>query len=564
MPDKEKYFTAFNQSIDVHTLPQRFTFPFYYHPHPIALLAVEQLQTGISEDTQWQHNFGLNSETENVVGKMFGILVVENVDGELGYLSAFSGKIAQRSTTINFVPPVCDMFTKDDYFLSQQEQINGINAQITQLELNPLFTQLDDQLKQLIFDSEKQIAIHRIQMIEGRKNRKQRRKCAESTLSSAAFTQLNTQLAQESINDKNTLKRLKFDYEQTTKPVEQQLNELFQEVDLLKQERKAMSAKLQQQLFAQYRFLNSRGEEKGLAELFKDTVQKKPPAGAGDCAAPKLLQYAFEHKMKPVAMAEFWWGVSPKSEIRQHLNFYAACLGKCQPILVHMLADIEMDENPLLNNPAAGKSIKVIYHDEAIAIINKPAEFLSVPGKNITDSVYLRMKERFPAAEGPLIVHRLDMSTSGLMIIALNKRSHKFLQRQFINRTITKQYVALIKGRLTQKEGMINLPLCGDLNDRPRQLVCFNKGKAAETKWHVIEQGGDKKNPWTKIALFPKTGRTHQLRVHCAHVLGLNTPIIGDDLYGTRAKRLYLHAQSLSLIHPISKEPLHFTCEAEF
>jgi len=564
MPNTEKYFTAFSHNIDEYVLPQRFTFPFYYQPHPIALLAVKQLQACISEDIQWQHNFGSNGDTKNATGKMFGILVVKNINGELGYLSAYSGKIKKSSTTINFVPPVCDMFTKDNYFISQQEKINGINTQITQLELNPLLTVLDDKLKQLNTENEKIIATHRVLMIERRKNRKQRRKHAENTLNGSALLQLNTQLGQESIDDKNTLKRLKLEFEQATKPVEKQLNALFQEIESLKQKRKSLSAMLQQQLFAQYQFLNRHGDEKGLAELFKNTIQKIPPAGAGDCAAPKLLQYAFKYDLKPIAMAEFWWGAPPKSEVRQHLNFYGACLGKCQPILAHMLMDIDMDENPLLNNPAAGKSLSVIYHDEAIAIINKPAEFLSVPGKNISDSVYLRMRERFPAADGPLIVHRLDMSTSGLMVIALNKKSHKLLQRQFINRSIKKQYVALIKGKLTQEEGIINLPLRGDLNDRPRQLVCFDKGKPAETTWHIIEQGGEKENPWTKIALFPKTGRTHQLRVHCAHVLGLNSSIIGDDLYGTRAKRLYLHAQSLSLIHPISKEVLHFTCEAEF
>ena len=323
---------------------------------------------------------------------------------------------------------------------------------------------------------------------------------------------------------------------------------------------------MQKKLFAQYRFLNIGGFERSLGELFLNTAYHtahgKPPAGSGECAAPKLLQYAFKWQLKPIALAEFWWGPAPKSEVRQHQNFYAACIGKCQPILTHMLMGMDVDENPLLKNPAEGKNIDVIYQDDDMLIINKPAEFLSVPGKNISDCVHSRIKQLYPQATGAIIVHRLDMSTSGLMVIALNKPTHKNLQKQFINRDVKKRYVALIDGLLEENTGTVTLPLRGDFDDRPRQMVCQQDGKPAQTTWQVIER--DEQCQTTKVYLYPKTGRTHQLRVHCAHSLGLNMPIIGDDLYGTKANRLHLHAQMLELSHPITKELMHFEVDSEF
>lgn len=331
-------------------------------------------------------------------------------------------------------------------------------------------------------------------------------------------------------------------------------------VTALKQQRKQASSALQQRLFEQYKFLNIKSEHKSLGSIFKDTVYQTPPAGSGECAAPKLLHYAFKWGMQPIALAEFWWGSSPKSEIRQHKNFYGACQGKCRPILAHMLDGMAVDDDPLLINTAQSKNIDVIYQDQHMAIINKPAELLSVPGKNIQDSVYERMKQMFPAATGPLIVHRLDMSTSGLMVIALTKEANKHLQAQFIARTINKRYVALLSGELAQDQGIINLPMRGDFNDRPRQLVCFEHGKPAETRWQVISRN----NGCTKVYMEPKTGRTHQLRVHSAHPQGLNMAMVGDDLYGTRANRLHLHAQLLELNHPETNERMKFEVEAEF
>ena len=565
MHSPENCFTSFTQSIDEYTLPQKFTFPFYYDPHPLCLLAVKELQHHLETQTQWQHNFGLvgtcePSHAESAVGKMFGILLVQNAQGEIGYLSAFSGKVAAQNHLPKFVPPVFDMFAQDGSLVEGQLVINQINAQIEHLERNPEISEFSLLLAAEENAANVKIEAHRKHIIAGRKDRKAQRVLAENRLSSADFVQLETKLSQESIDDKNQLRDLKLYWDDRIKGAKQKLTQLTDEITLLKNKRKTLSNNLQQKLFKQYQFLNAQGDKKSLGDIFSDTVHPAPPAGSGECAAPKLLHYAFKWQMKPLALAEFWWGEPPKSEIRQHKNFYAACQGKCQPILGHMLEGISMDENPLLNNPAKGKTIDIVYQDEDMLVINKPVEFLSVPGKNISDSVYQRMKDLFPKATGPLIVHRLDMSTSGLMVIALTKRAHKSLQKQFINRTVKKRYVALLKGLLKQNEGVINLPLRGDFEDRPRQLVCHQYGKLSETKWQVIEQ----KNNQTRVHLYPKTGRTHQLRVHCAHSQGLNMPILGDDLYGSKAERLHLHAEFLEINHPITKKLMQFKVEAEF
>ena len=553
-------FTPFKASIDAYNLPERFTFPFYYEPHPLCVLAVKELKEHLATQRQWQHNFGLNGEAETAIGKMFGVLLVQNKHNEIGYLAAFSGKVADQNHLPGFVPPVFDMLTEDGFFLTGQDDINQINEQIKRLENNPQIAVREAELKVETTASIEQINAHRELMIEGRRDRKLQRITAEKELNQADFEKFNEQLSQQSIQHKNQLRALTAYWNDRVNQAQDKLNQLTDDIAALKTQRKQLSAALQQKLFEQYRFLNQQGEQKSLGDIFKQTSQLTPPAGAGECATPKLLHYAFQHDMTPLAMAEFWWGASPKSEIRQHQHFYGACQGKCQPILQHMLAGIEMDENPLLTNHAEGKTIDVVYEDEVMVVINKPAEFLSVPGKNIDDSVQLRMKQLYPRATGPLIVHRLDMSTSGLMVIALSKEAHKKLQKQFINRTVKKRYVALLDGELTQDEGVIDLPLRVDLDDRPRQLVCYHYGKSAKTQWQVI----DRNNNQTKVYFYPMTGRTHQLRVHSAHVKGLSTPIVGDDLYGKKADRLHLHAEYLELHHPETRELMQFQVEAQF
>lgn len=549
----DNFFTSFNEAITQYALPERFTYPFYYEPHPLCVLAVKKLQLHLETQTNWQHDF-------NKTGKMFGVLLVQNKRGEIGYLAAFSGKIADSNHHANFVPPVFDMLTAEGFFRKGQDEITHLSEKLQTLKNKPDLLKREQTLHTEQEQEKTQIAEHRTTMIAGRRDRKKQRLLAEKILDSTEFERLKNQLGKESIKHKNQLRDLTLYWGERVGKAQQHLSHFTDEITALTNKRKLLSASLQRKIFDHYRFLNQQGIEKSLYAIFKNTPQQTPPAGAGECATPKLLHYAFQNNLKPLAMAEFWWGVSPKSQIRQHKNFYAACLGKCQPILNHMLEGIELDENPLLTNPAEGKTIGIVYEDDDMVVINKPAEFLSVPGKNIEDSVQFRMKQLYPNAKGPLIVHRLDMSTSGLMVIALSKQAHKQLQKQFINRTVEKRYVALLEGILTEKEGVIDLPLRVDLDDRPRQLVCYDYGRAAQTKWQLIEQ----KNNQSKVYFYPKTGRTHQLRVHSAHIKGLNMPIVGDDLYGNKADRLHLHAESLSFSHPITQKIMQFQIDANF
>ncbi|AZG72383.1 RluA family pseudouridine synthase [Shewanella livingstonensis] len=560
-------FIPFNDSIADHRLPESFTFPFYYQPHPICLQAAEQLQQELLNPNPWQHNFGLDSKNDRgmVIGKMFGVLVVNNAQGQLGFLAAFSGKLADQNILPPFVPPVFDMLTQDSFFSAENKQINHINQQLNQHQADPLLATLTAQFAEQQQQASTELEQLRKVIVASRIQRKIEREQADTALLQAHISTnehktLSIELSRQSVQQKHQLNALKQQWQAQIEVTQSQLGTLQQQIKQLKNQRKQLSNSLQKKLFSQYQFLNTLGEARDLNTIFNDAPNHLPPAGAGECAAPKLLQYAFSHQLTPIAMAEFWWGSSPKSEIKQHQNYYPACHGKCRPILTHMLAGMQVDDDPLLVNPGKDSQIDIIYQDEALVIINKPAELLSVPGKNITDSVFSRMQQLFPDATGPLIVHRLDMSTSGLMVIALTKEANKALQQQFIQRSITKRYIALIEGSPDNNQGDISLPLRVDLDDRPKQLVCYEHGKHAETFWQVYQRQGLR----TLVYLYPKTGRTHQLRMHCAHHDGLHMPIVGDDLYGVATNRLHLHAQYLALTHPITGEARVFEVKADF
>ncbi|WKD85723.1 Ribosomal large subunit pseudouridine synthase A [Polaribacter huanghezhanensis] len=524
-------------------------------------IAAKEVQDYLKTQTDFEHNFGLDSSKEGlIIGKMFGVLVVQNKQKEIGYITSVSGKLANTNTHKKFVPPVFDMLTKDSYFLQEEAVLNDINSKLEDLEKNTEYLEVISQLK----SEKKKAAIDIREKKEAlkvaKKERNIRRIKAQSELQLEAYAAFEERLSKESLEAKYFLNNVTRFWEHTLNAIKEKLAVFATQIDALKEERKLKSAALQQYLFEQYQFLNSAKKTKNLSELFVKITEQNPPAGSGECAAPKLLQYAFLHNLKPIAMAEFWWGKSPNTEVRKHQYFYPACQGKCKPILAHMLAGIEMDTNPMLQNPAIGKELELIFEDEDVIVVHKPAEFLSVPGIHIQDSVFTRIKQQYPTISGPIIVHRLDMSTSGLLVLAKNKKAHKNLQRQFINKTVSKKYVALLDGNLKENSGTINLPLRVDLDDRPRQLVCFEHGKKAETSWEVVER----KNNTTRVYLYPITGRTHQLRVHASHSLGLNIPIIGDDLYGKKANRLHLHAAFLEFTHPTTKEKMCFHKKAEF
>lgn len=553
-------FQSFQKSITEIPLPERFTFPFYYEPHPLCVMAAEELQAYLSTH-DWEHNFGLKEGKKDLpIGKMFGVLVVENEAKEIGYLTAFSGKLNGSNQDSIFTPSVFDMFEENNFFMKGMKELDIINKKVIELEKRPELAEAKAIFAKEEALAEEQLSNEKAAVKAAKKIRNKKRKEAVNTLTDNELEILKEELKEESLTKSRTLKRLNKYWEQRLGKGKSKLALHTDEIDLLKQKRKNKSAGLQKRLFEEYNFLNIKGETKSLFDIFINTFDNKPPSGAGECAAPKLLQYAFKNNLKPIAIAEFWWGKSPSSEIRKHQQFYPACRGKCEPILAHMLDGIEMDENPLLLNPAEGKTISTVFEDEHLLVINKPAEFLSVPGKTIEDSVWLRMKQRFPKATGPLIVHRLDMSTSGLMLIAKSKEIHKFLQNQFEKRTIKKRYIALLDGLLDENEGAVNLPIRVDLDNRPQQLVCYKHGKSARTNWKVVKRIDGK----TLIHFFPITGRTHQLRVHAAHSDGLDTPIVGDDLYGNRDSRLHLHAEFLEFEHPVSRERMRVEVEADF
>lgn len=540
--DKVHYFPTPAVHLD---LPEKFTYPFHYTPHPLCLTAAEEVQKYLQSKEEWK------SDLQQ--GKMFGVLIVQTPEREIGYLAAFSGILAGKNLHDYFVPPIYDLQEPDGFFRIEEERISAINTHIRKLQASESYHTVRTNLAETINLAEKAISAAKAAFEESRQRREERRNCHPDESELAA-------MIHESQHQKAELKRLKKQWNERIAALQTEVDTFDREIERLKTERKTRSAALQLELFMQFRILNAKGETRDLCDLFKDTVQQVPPAGAGECAAPKLLQYAYLHHLKPVAMAEFWWGDSPKTEIRHHGYFYPACKGKCEPILKHMLQGLEVEENPLLNDLHHDRELDILYEDEWLLVVNKPAGMLSVPGKMAIDSVYDWLKKRYPKATGPMIVHRLDMATSGLLLVAKTKEVHQNLQAQFKNRTVKKRYTALLDGVVATDEGCIDLPLCLDPLDRPRQIVSYEHGKPALTKYKVLSRSQTQ----TRIAFFPLTGRTHQLRVHASHPLGLNMPITGDELYGKGADRLYLHAEFLEFCHPVTKEIIRLEKSASF
>ncbi|MEZ9516360.1 pseudouridine synthase [Vibrio splendidus] len=538
------------------SLPTRFTFPYYYTPHPMCELAMLQLQQSLID-------CGVN---ENSQGNLYAVLLIQNpTTQELGYLSAFSGlqldsSLTSQLTSIAFVPSAFDW---------QQFQVQNTQSlvkqvtlidDITNLEQTHNLDELTSSLNELKNDASKVVEAFQIAMTANKAKRTVLREKAnqEKTLGNLdSAANLLKQLGNQSSQEKRDLKALRIEWKQKIAERQSQVDAIENELKSRRQEYQAISGELEAQRLSHYRFINQALKSKNLLELLdgKDALE-----GSGDCCLPKLLNFAFEHGFKPLALSEFWWGLPPTAVIRQHGNLYPVCQSKSFEILDHQLNGIKLEDNPLIVNPAVGKSFDIVYEDDQIVVVNKPEEFLSVPGKFIEDSVYTRIKARYPDATGPLIIHRLDMSTSGLLILALTAESNKDIQKQFIDRTVEKRYTALLDGEIDGKSGDINLPLRGDITDRPRQLVCHEHGRNAETHWEAVSTNNGK----TKVHLYPKTGRTHQLRVHCAHPSGLGVPIRGDDLYGYKRERLHLHAGYLKLIHPTTGEWIEFEVPSEF
>lgn len=536
----------FHCDISAIALPQQFTWPFHYTPHPLCRVAADEVQAYLRSRGEWQD--------EIAAGKMFGVLVVQERSGEIGFLAAFSGNLAGRNNHEYFVPAVYDMLQPDDFFRREEAEISAINRSVAELEQSAEYRNARQAVQNSKLQAEQEIAELKVTLAQRKIERAQRRAEGEA----------EAQLILESQRDNADLQRLKRHHRDAIAEAESHLAVFDAEIASLREERSRRSADLQMALFREFRMLNARGEVRDLCELFAPTAQHIPPAGAGECAAPKLLQYAYLNDLQPLAMAEFWQGASPRGEVRHDGHFYPSCNSKCKPILMHMMQGLNVEPNPLTE--ICPSEPEVLLEDESIVVINKPCGMLSVDGKSGVRSVETWARERYGEKDFPMIVHRLDQSTSGILILAKSKQVHYALQSQFIRRTVEKRYVALLEGEVAHESGTIDLPMRLDYDNRPRQMIAAD-GKQAVTEYKVVgvEDGR------TRILFRPITGRTHQLRLHAAHRDGLNAPIVGDDIYGrglnadcVDGHRLCLHAYSLEFDHPITGERIRVECKADF
>lgn len=526
-------------------LPRQFTCPFCYEPHPLALMAVEQVRQYVATRDDWAEELAL--------GKMLGVLVARDDKGHLGFLAAFSGNLAGSVRHDYFVPPVYDLLDPQGEFKQGEAQITAINHEVERLEQSPEWMALQHREAAMRQKMSDEIDDFKALMARHKQERDQLRDAGGLT------DEEREELLNQSRFEKAELKRMRRRHEEELAKISDEIDTFRGHIDDLKVRRKAMSEALQERIFRLFIVKNGRGEARNLVEVFKP-LGTLPPAGAGECCAPRLLNYAFNHALKPVCMAEFWWGASPVGEVRHHGHFYPACRSKCKPILDFMLQGLDVEENPLEVPMADQSPLDIVYDDQWLTVLNKPSGMLTVPGKLLEDSLLTRYQAVCPEAQGPIVVHRLDQETSGLVIFAKDKVTHKALQQQFENHTIKKRYIALLEGHVLQDEGVIDLPLMPDVGDRPRQRVDNEQGKCAVTRYRVLERAA----AWTRVELEPLTGRTHQLRVHCSHPQGLNCPIVGDRLYGNASSRLMLHAQSVTLVHPASGQSMTVECEVPF
>ena len=542
--------------------------PLDYEPHPLCIQACREVQEMLARREDWQE--------EIARGKMFGVLIVENVKTDTdvpkwGYLAAYSGQIGGRSDWEDFVPAVFDYLQPDGYFKTHEAEISRINQSISHLEKDERMKEARTLIRQLQEERKRTIAAYQEKMKEAKAKRDSRREAGNLSEAEEA------EMIRESQFMKAELRRLKKSLSEKT-ALETEFEDYQENILRLKQLRKQLSDALQQWLFSQFRMLNQEGESKDLLEIFRDEALKEypqaaiatsriaalkmvPPAGSGECCEPILLQYAYQHGYKPLQMAMFWWGESPKEEIRHHLQFYPACNGKCKSIL-HWMLPASTFESEAVNLSIYNK-VETLYEDREIAVIHKPEGLLSVPGKDAAQpSVYALMRRKYPEATGPLIVHRLDMATSGVLLITKTEFAYHRLQQAFLNHQIQKKYVAIISGKDIPEKGIISLPLLPDYLNRPRQIVNHEQGKEAITEYEILERID---GSHLRIALYPKTGRTHQLRVHCAHQEGLNAPILGDPLYGNeKAARLHLHAEEITFEHPLTGKKITIKRKADF
>ena len=512
--------------------------PFDYEPHPLCIKATEQVCDYLSRQDLWTN--------EIEAGKMFGVLVCKNDAGQIGFLAAYSGQICGREDWPWFVPAVFDYLQPSGHFKQEESHISDINQKIRQLENAADYLRFQNDLEVAKGQAADEIETYKRMMQESKQRRDDLR-----------HTGIDEQaMIRESQFQKAELRRMKSRWNDILQDLQQRIQPCLDEISLLKDERKQRSDALQQWLFDNFVLTNYRGEKRSLTSIFSTTPQQKPPSGAGECCAPKLFHYAYTNGLHPLCIAEFWQGRSPLREIRHHNHFYTACRGKCLPILEWMLNWDEVENTHSTKEDLQSRAMKIIFEDTDILVVNKPAGLLSVPGKSKAPSVESLLRESYGQV---FMVHRLDMDTSGLLVVARTPAAYHSLQHQFLHHSIEKNYIALLDG-ITEYEGDIKLPVRRDITDRPRQIVDQEHGKPSHTSVRILSYADGK----TRVSLTPHTGRTHQLRVHCAHHLGLGLPIVGDPLYGCKSDRLYLHAETLTFTHPVTGKRMSFHAKADF
>jgi tRNA pseudouridine32 synthase/23S rRNA pseudouridine746 synthase len=531
-----KMFHRYNTDISKIALPERFTYPFCYEPHLLVCLAAEEVRKHLE-----------NTELGNILseGKMLGVLVVRRGE-EVGFLAGCSGVVEEVRKDNYFVPMVFDILEEGGYFKTEETNISAINTEISNLQTSEEYTRLQNSLKAEETKATNEIHSFKASMAERKKKRDAQRISGVVT----------TEMIRESQFDKAELKRIKAKAEEKLDEYRETLSKYEEKIASLCEERRRRSVNLQKWLFSQYVFLNARGEKSNAYDIFQKERGELPPGGTGDCAAPKMLQYAYKNNLEPLAFGEFWWGNSPKSEIRNHLSFYPSCKGKCEPLLKFMLQGIDVEQNPL-SASRKFSDLKIVYEDDYILAVDKPSGMLSVRGKDAVGSVEEIIRLRFPETESPLIIHRLDMDTSGLLLIAKTKAAHKAMQKLFEECAVEKTYLALVEGKPVDDYGEVCLPLIADYYHRPLQKVDYDNGKHSVTRYEVVKRFEEK----SLVLFHPLTGRTHQIRVHAAHKDGLGMPVCGDRLYGKSGERLCLHALSVRFVHPMTGEEMKIETE---
>lgn len=600
-------------------LPERFQNPFRYAPCPAVVKAAEEVMRHLGSDRELDRMFR--------EGKMLGVLIVKmpaadtaTLPPRYAFLAAFSGNVCGHNSLPYFVPPVFDLLAPEGHFKKEEARISELNREILRLQQSPEYISASENLQKILAEKEAAVSAWKERMAESKRRRERIRQSLSASVPAAeedikhyisastgekvvqGISQeattvqiipegIGAMLTRESQFEKAELRRITERYRTKAEEAASSLSAAESRIRQMKEMRKEMSDRLQKWIFDSFTVMNALGESRSISAIFreKDLV---PPGGTGECAAPKLLQYAFSLGLQPVAMGEFWYGASPADEIRSHGRFYPSCSSKCGPLLDFMLQgmDIMQQGNSLLRTSSApNDSFHIIYEDSHLAVIDKPPGIPSVPGKTGTKSVLEMLQD---AGKNVLEVHRLDMDTSGMMVFAKDRATQRELRRQFECRETEKEYAADLDLSLNHRQndrskpyeplpcrkrahidncphplrpgekGTISLPLSPDLNDRPRQTVDRSSGKEAVTEYEITDIKGNR----ASVRFRPLTGRTHQLRVHSAHPDGLGAPIAGDPLYGSpsSAPRLCLHATSLAFTHPATGKRMQFSSPPAF